>query len=69
MNELFMKLEDELGLKRITLHNISSLTQTQMESGKDYMSLMYENLSVLESIATSNVSVITIETETETGEE
>ena len=69
MNELFMKLEDELGLKRITLHNISSLTQTQIESGKDYMSLMYENLSVLESIATSNVSVITIETETETGEE
>ena len=54
MQTLFLQLEDELSLKRITLHNISSLTQTQIESGKDYLSLMYENLSVLESIATDN---------------
>ena len=54
MLELFLQLESELGLKRITLHNISSLTATQIESGKDYLSLMYENLSVLDSIATLN---------------
>ena len=53
MLELMAELEGELGLKRITLYNISSLTTTQMESGKDYLSLMYENLSVLESIAAS----------------
>lgn len=53
MLELMVQLEDELGLKRITLYNISSLTSTQIESGKDYLSLMYENLSVLESIAAS----------------
>ena len=54
MLELMVSLEDELGLKRITLNNISSLTASQIESGKDYLTLMYENLSVLESIATSN---------------
>ncbi len=54
MMNLMVALEDELGLKRITLHNISSLTASQAESGKDYLSLMYENLSVLESIATSS---------------
>ena len=56
MLSLMVSLEDELGLKRITLHNISSLTASQVESGKDYLSLMYENLSVLESIATSSSS-------------
>jgi len=35
------------------LRNISSLTNSEIESGKDYLSLMYENLSVLESIASS----------------
>ncbi len=54
MMNLMVSLEEELGLKRITLHNISSLTASQIESGKDYLSLMYENLSVLESIATSS---------------
>ena len=67
MLELFLQLEEELGLKRITLHNISSLTATQIESGKDYLSLMYENLSVLESIATINNS--SAHTEIEEGEE
>ena len=54
MLQLMVALEDELGLKRVTLHYISSLTASQIESGKDYLSLMYENLSVLDSIATSS---------------
>ena len=62
MQKVFLQLEEELGLKRIMLHNISSLTATQIESGKDYLSLMYENLSVLESIATSNNSYTPSET-------
>ena len=57
MLELMVQLEEELGLRRITLYNISSLTNAQVESGKDYLSLMYENLSVLESIAASNTPV------------
>ena len=62
MQQVFLQLEEELGLKRITLHNISSLTAAQIESGKDYLSLMYENLSVLESIATTNVTYTPTET-------
>lgn len=48
---LFKTLEEELGLKRINLSNISSLTFSQQSENKDYLSLMYENLSVLESIS------------------
>ena len=55
MLELFNRLEEELGLKRVTLYNISSLTSSQIESGKDYLSLMYENLSILENMATTPV--------------
>ena len=52
MQILFGQLEEELNLKRVTLYNISSLTQSQVESGKDYMSLMYENLSILQNMVT-----------------
>ena len=50
MTALFTQLEEELGLKRVTLYNISSLTSSQVESGKDYMSLMYENLTILQNM-------------------
>ena len=58
MANLFTQVEEELGLKRVTLHNISSLTQSQMETGKDYMTLMYENLSILQNMATDINKVI-----------
>lgn len=51
MLELFNEVEDELGLKRVSLNNISSLTSSQTETGKDYMTLMYENLSILQNMA------------------
>ncbi len=50
MKTLFVQLEEELGLTRVELHNISSLTETEESMGKDYISLMYENLSVLETM-------------------
>ena len=56
MISLFNQLEDELELKRVNLHNISSLTQAQNEAGKDYMTLMYENLSILQNMAVSTAS-------------
>ena len=62
---LFSKLEEELKLKRVTLYNISSLTNPQIESGKDYISLMYENLSILENMATSNVNEVVVEESSE----
>lgn len=67
MMELFIQLEEELGLKRVTLYNISSLTNSQIDSGKDYLSLMYENLSVLESMAT--ISSSNSSSNTDIGEE
>ena len=51
MLELFDELESELGLERINLYNISSLTPSQIAQNKDYLSIMYENLNVLETIA------------------
>ncbi len=53
MIELFNELESELGLTRITLNNLSSLTPSQIASNRDYLSLMYENLNVLENLTTS----------------
>ena len=48
MTTLFNSLTEELGLTRVNLSNISSLTSSQSENGKDYMTLMYENYNVLE---------------------
>lgn len=68
MLQLFNELEDELNLTRVNLNNISSLTASQIANNKDYLSLMYENLSVLENITTElmnddNTSDQTIEGE------
>ena len=53
MLDLFSNLEKELNLKRVNLSNISSLTTTQRTDNKDYLTLMYENLAVLNSIVSS----------------
>ena len=65
MINLFDRLCNELGLTRINLSNISSLSDTQVSENKDYITLMYENLIVLENIAVDNK----IETSQETPEE
>ena len=52
MTNLFMTLETDLGLKRVNLSNLSSLTVTQQADSKDYLTIMYDNLAVLENIAT-----------------
>lgn len=51
MVELQNQLIDELGLIPVSLHNLSSLTSIETKSGKDYLSIMYDNLKTLESIA------------------
>ena len=48
MIQLFDELQEELGLTRVELSNLSSLTEDEKNSGKDYISIMYENLQVLE---------------------
>lgn len=63
MADLFDELVSELGLTRINLYNISSLTASQINENKDYMSLMYENLSVLENIASEQIQSAEAESE------
>lgn len=57
MLNLFNHLETELGLTRVNLNNVSSLTVSQSANNKDYLSLMYENLNVLENMATDIITV------------
>ena len=64
MIALFDELESELGLTRVELSNLSSLTKAEADAGKDYLSVMYENLNVLETMKTP----IGGTTETEQGE-
>ncbi len=51
MIRLFNQIEDDLGLTRVVISNLSSLTDGETGAGKDYLSIMYENLSVLETMA------------------
>lgn len=50
MKELFDTLQQELNLTAVTLSSLSSLTDLQQSEGKDYLSVMYENLDVLSSM-------------------
>lgn len=52
MLELFKNIKEELNLKQVTLYNLSSLTESQKNEGKDYITVMYENLAVLETMST-----------------
>ena len=56
MIALFNQLETELGLTRVYLSNLSSINDTQKEQNMDYLSIMYENLSTLENMASDNVT-------------
>ena len=51
MTSISNSIKDELGLKPISLHNLYFLTEADIAGDKDYLTIMYENLSVLESIA------------------
>jgi len=51
MTAINNSVKDELGLKPISLHNLYFLTEADIAGDKDYLTIMYENLSVLESIA------------------
>jgi zinc transport system substrate-binding protein len=48
--ELFNQLVEELELTVINLSNLTSLSESDKENNKDYLSVMLENLRLLESI-------------------
>lgn len=54
MITLFNQLEQELKLVRVNLSNLSSINETQKGENMDYLSIMYENLSTLENMASDN---------------
>ena len=54
MVSLFNRIEDDLGLRRVELSNLSSLTGS--ETGKDYLSIMYENLNALETMTEDRIT-------------
>lgn len=50
MEALFVKVQEELQLQKISINNISSLTEVSKESNKDYLTMMYENLAQIEAM-------------------
>ncbi|MFV0381394.1 MAG: metal ABC transporter substrate-binding protein [Breznakia sp.] len=50
MEQLYQELIEELGLIPVTLSNVSSLSDAQRKKNKDYLTIMYENLTVLEGL-------------------
>lgn len=51
MEALYNELVADLNLKEVSLHNLSTLTQTNIDSNQDYIKIMYDNLAALESIS------------------
>lgn len=51
MKNLYDELKKELGLKEINLSNVSLRSKEEVAENKDYLTIMYENLATLESIA------------------
>lgn len=50
MEALFVRVQEELQLQKISINNISSLTQGSKDSNKDYLTMMYENLAQIEAM-------------------
>ena len=69
MIELFNRVEDDLKLTRVELSNLSSLTASEANAGKDYLSIMYENLSALETMTEDRVQAVPEDGLIETGTE
>ena len=68
MISLFNRIEDDLSLTRVELSNLSSLTEADKEAGKDYLSIMYENLAVLETMAADRTELPEISEEDPEGD-
>ncbi|MCR0263157.1 zinc ABC transporter substrate-binding protein [[Clostridium] innocuum] len=51
MKKLQQQLIDELALIPVQLNNLSSITSEDQKASKDYLTIMYDNLKALESIA------------------
>lgn len=50
MKQLYERIREDLDLEEIRLSNLCCLTDEEMEEGKDYLSIMYENLGTLQTM-------------------
>ena len=50
MEALYQKVKAECKLTEISLSNLSTLTQAEFDQNKDYLTIMYDNLTTLEKI-------------------
>lgn len=48
MEALYQRVKDELNLETVEMHNIAFLTDNDIMANKNYITLMWENLSTLE---------------------
>lgn len=53
MIDLYNQVKEDCNLSRIELSNLSSLSDDESNTGKDYISIFYQNLQTLESIKES----------------
>ncbi len=51
MNDLYEQVKNDCNLTEIPLSNLSSLSDDESKAGKDYLSVMYENLTALETMS------------------
>lgn len=58
MIALFNQVQKDLQLTRVDLSNLSALSLEQQQSGKDYLSIMYENLAQLQTISAEPIPEI-----------
>ena len=56
MTVLYEKVKEDCSLKEVPLSNISSLSESENRDGKDYLSIMYENLNTLNDMVEDTVS-------------
>ncbi len=52
---LYERIQTDCNLESVTVSSLSNLTQEQDLEGKDYISIMYENLSALQQIHSENL--------------
>jgi zinc transport system substrate-binding protein len=57
LRKIYEYIKTELELTQVNLHNLTFLTAEEIESGKDYFDIMYENLTFLESVAEDNTEL------------
>lgn len=56
MEKLYERVRKDCSLKEAALSNLSSLSTSENKDGKDYLSIMYENLNTLKEMEEANPS-------------